>query len=407
CHPFRSGDPLPPHSGMTPPTVRPPVVPAGGPEPGAPGSAPPPGGRPAARAGTALAAYGGSRLLTVAVAALAGWRIGVGPVSVLSRWDAGWFLRVAQEGYPSHVPLAGGHVVESALAFFPLFPLLLKVLAALTPLSDALSGVIVSMAAGAAAAVLLYRIALRLTDDPDRAVRGVVLFSFFPGSMVLSMPYSEGVMVALAAACLLALLEERWWTAGLCAALATASRASALALVPACLWAAVSAARRHRRLGPLIAPALAPLGAVAFFGYLRLHTGDALAYLRAEKAWDSGLSFGRPALTMLGRFLRAPFSAPQPATATLALAFAAVTGVVLLRRRWPAVLSIYTFSVLAISVLTRTDGLRPRDVLTAFPLFLAAADVIEPRWMRLIVPASAAVLAVSLVSHNVGVWGQP
>jgi len=371
-------------------------------------------GAPAGALRAVLGTYGRSRLLTLAAATGAGWRVGVGPLAILNRWDAGWFLRVARDGYPTHVPTVAGHTVESTLAFFPLFPLLLKIVAVLTPLSEALAGVVVSVAAGALAVAVMHRIALRLTGDPDRALRAVVLFSFFPGSMVLSMPYSEGVMVVLAAACLLALLEERWWTAGLCAALATASRASALALVPACLFAAVRTIRRDRpsaggsrRLRPLVAPLLAPLGTAGYFAILWIRTGDPLAYLHAEAAWDSGLSYGRPALVMAGRFLRAPFSAPMPATATLSLVFAVVTTVILLRRRWPAVLSIYTVSVLAISVLTRTDGLRPRDVLTAFPLFLAAADVIEEGWMRYILPGSAALLALSLTFHNLGSWGQP
>ena len=370
----------------------------------------------------ALDPYVRSRLLTLVVATLAGLRLGGGPVRFLSTWDSGWFLSVARSGYPAHIPTAAGHVVQSTLAFFPLFPLLLKAVAVLTPLSDAAAGLAVSLAAGGVAALALYRIALRVTPDPDRARRAVVLFSFFPGTLVLSMPYSEAVMTALAAACLLALLEERWWAAGLCAALATASRASALALVPACLWQAVVAIRRHRRsaggpafaerglrrLRPLIAPLLAPLGTAGFFVYLWARTGDRLAYVHAEAAWNSGFSYGRPAFMMVGRVLRSPLTAgPMPVTATLALAFAAATGVILARRRWPAVLSVYTFSVLAISVLTRTDGLRPRDVVTAFPLFLAAADVLEERWMRYVVPVSAALLALSLTFHDLGTWGQP
>jgi hypothetical protein len=381
----------------------------------------PPATHPTTGVRAALEPYGQSRLLTLLVAAVAGLRVGVGPVRFLSTWDSGWFLTIAREGYPHHIPTAAGHVVESALAFFPLFPLLLKIVAVLTPLSDAAAGVAVSLAAGAVAVVVMHRIALRLTGDPARARRAVVRFSFFPGTMVLSMPYSEAVMTALAAVCVLALLEERWWTAGVCAALATASRASALALVPACLWQALVVVRRHRRPGgtavggagprrlrPLVAPLLAPLGTAAYFAYLWARTGDPLAYVHAEAAWNSGLSFGRPALVMAGRVLRSPFTAaPMPVTATLALGFAVATGIVLARRRWPAVLSVYTYSVLAISVLTRTDGLRPRDVVTAFPLFLAAADVVEERWMRYVMPASAALLALSLTFHNLGAWGQP
>ena len=399
-------------------TAPPPLAPPD-PELAAPSAVGPPPGRGRLRG--PLATYWWSRLLTLLVASVAGGRLGVGPLSFLNTWDAGWFLAVARDGYPAHIPMAAGHAAQSTLAFFPLFPLLLKIVAVLTPLSDGLAGVAVSVVAGAVAVVVIHRIAVRLTGDPDRAFRAVALFSFFPGSMVLSMAYSEGVMVALAALCLLALLEERWWTAGLCAALATASRASALALVPACLWQAVRAIRRDRRarlalggpspatggLRPLVAPLLAPLGTVAYFAFLWIRTGDLLAYPHAEGAWNSGLAYGRPALLMVGRFLRSPFTAPVPAVATLALVFAVVTGILLARRGWPAVLSVYTFSVLAISVLTRTDGLRPRDILTAFPLFLAAADVIEQRWMRYVMPAGAAVLALSLTFHNLGTWGQP
>jgi hypothetical protein len=356
----------------------------------------------------ALAVYAKSRLLTLVVATVAGMRVGVGPLAILNRWDAGWFLRVVEDGYPHHVPTVAGQAVESTLAFFPLFPLLIRILAFLTPLSNALAGVAVSVGAGAVTVVVVHRLALRLTGDPARAMRAVTLWAFFPGSMVLSMPYSEGVMVALAGLCLVALLEERWWTAGLCAALATASRASALALVPVCLWQAVNVYRRDRSLRPLVAPLLAPLGTVAYFLFLWHHTGDPLTYLHAEAAWNSGLhGFGEPALKMAWEFVRAPFSSPMPATATLSLVFAVVTSVMLVRRRWPSVLAVYTLTVLAISVLTRTDGLRPRDLLTAFPLFLAAADVLDERWMRYAVPVSAALLAVSLTFHNLGSWAQP
>lgn len=355
-----------------------------------------------------LGVYARSRMLTLVVAMIAGMGVGVGPLAILNRWDAGWFLRVVEDGYPHHVPTAAGEVVESTLAFFPLFPLLIKVLAFLTPLSNALAGVAIAVGAGAVTAVVVHRLALRLTGDPDRAMRAVTLWAFFPGSMVLSMPYSEGVMVALAALCLVALLDERWWTAGLCAALASFSRASALALVAVCLWQALIVCRRDRSLTPLVAPLLAPLGTVAYFLFLWHHTGDPLTYLHAESAWNSGLhSFGEPAFKMAWEFARAPFASAMPATATLSLVFAAITGVILLRRRWPSVLSVYTLTVLIISVLTRTDGLRPRDILTAFPLFLATADVIDERWMRYAVPASAALLALSLTFHNLGSWAQP
>jgi hypothetical protein len=363
------------------------------------------------RSTSPLRAYGQSRLFIFLVAAVSGLWVGARPLSVLNQWDALWFLEVAREGYPTQIPEAGGHALQSTLPFFPVFPFLIRIVGWLPAVSHALAGVAISVTAGAVAVVLLHRLALRVTDNPAQASRTVALFSFFPGSMVLSMPYSEAVMIALAAGCLLALLDERWLAAGLCAALATATRVSALALVPACLWQAVRAIRRegHGGVGlkPLLAPALAPLGTVGFFMFLWIRTGDPLAFIHAQQAWHTGLGLTRP-FVLTGEFLRAPFSTAMPAIATISMVIAAVAGGVLARRRqWPAVLSVYTFSLLALCVVSRPDGLRPRDLLTAFPLFLAAADAIEQRWMRVLVPASGAVLAVSLVCHNLGTWRQP
>ncbi|HKN40392.1 MAG TPA: hypothetical protein VJ456_14950, partial [Acidimicrobiia bacterium] len=121
-----------------------------------------PADRTAGAGRRAVRVYGWSRLLTLVTALAAGLRVGGGPMPFLNIWDAGWFLAVARDGYPHRIPTAAGHAVQSTLAFFPLFPLLLKIVAVLTPLSDALAGVAVSLAAGAVAVVMIHRTALRL-----------------------------------------------------------------------------------------------------------------------------------------------------------------------------------------------------------------------------------------------------
>jgi hypothetical protein len=294
----------------------------------------------------------------------------------------------------------------SLRAFFPLYPMLIRAIAWLPGVSEPLAGIGIALASGAVAVALVYRIALRLTDVAG-ARRALLLFSFFPGALVLSMPYSEGIMIALSAATILALLDERWLTAGICAALATATRASALGLVPACLWVAVQAYRRGGGWRPFVAPALAPAGAAGFFAYVWVRSGDMFAYFNAEKAWGSGLGFGAPALKLAAEFVRAPFSAPLATTATLSVIAAVVGVAVLLRRAWPPVLSVYSLSVLGISVLCRIDGLRPRDLLTAFPLFLAVGDRLPGNRYQHLTVALGMLMAFSLVFHNLGSWGQP
>ena len=53
-----------------------------------------------------------------------------------------------------------------------------------------------------------------------------MIFCLFPGSIVFSMVYAEGLLIPLAAGCILALQRRRWVMAGALAGLATATAAS-------------------------------------------------------------------------------------------------------------------------------------------------------------------------------------
>lgn len=108
--------------------------------------------------------------------------------------------------------------------------------------SPAVSGLIIAGVAGATATTAVWLLALRL-DGAQTALRSAALFSFWPGSFALSMAYSEGLLVTLAAAALLALDRRRWALAGVLALLATATRPNGIAIAFACGWAAFVAVR--------------------------------------------------------------------------------------------------------------------------------------------------------------------
>ena len=125
-------------------------------------------------------------------------------VDVWGRWDSDWFLRIAENGYswPSSTP-----------AFFPLYPLLVAGLGRLLLGHYLLAGVIVSLAAGAAAFVLLYRLTcLRLGED---AARHTILFlAVAPTSLFFGAVYSESLFLLLAVATFLLAERGRFWAAG-------------------------------------------------------------------------------------------------------------------------------------------------------------------------------------------------
>jgi Mannosyltransferase (PIG-V) len=235
----------------------------------------------------ALAVYVGTRALLLLVALINGTLRHHAFTHELSQWDGLWYRELADHGYPSHVV----HI-QSTLGFFPLYPMLVWAVshAFVVPiahwqiLSTTVAGVVVAGLGGAVATVLVERLAAGWWGE-EAARRAVWIFCLFPGSVVFSMVYAEGIMLPLAAGCLLALQRRRWVLAGVLAGLATAAEPQALVLVVVCAVSAGLELRRHglaaRRA--LLAPALAPLGAAAFAVYLWIWTGSPFASLIAQR----------------------------------------------------------------------------------------------------------------------------
>src|SRR5438046_10582165 len=80
-----------------------------------------------AELGTPLAVFAASRVVQLLILA---WVNGTGGSSLASRllsWDGGWFIRVAVEGYPhGYTYDRSGQLTANGLAFFPLYPLLIR-----------------------------------------------------------------------------------------------------------------------------------------------------------------------------------------------------------------------------------------------------------------------------------------
>jgi hypothetical protein len=251
--------------------------------------------------------------------------------------------------------------------------------------------------------VLIARLA-----DRGAADRAALLVAVFPGSFVLSMAYAEALMLALVTACLLALEERRWLLAGVAAALATATRPNALALVPACLWAAGVAIRHRREWRALLAPALAPLGMLAFHGFLWARTGRLDAWnLIQRNGWDERVDLGARNVERLAALAR--WNDPDPGTVLLGfgLAVALVGAWALWRWRPPGALVVYAAAVLGLALIARTLGPRPRFVFTALPLVWALAVWLRGERFRLAVVLSTAGLATLSAMYIVGSVAKP
>ena len=124
-------------------------------------------------------------------------------------------------------------------------------------------------------------------------------------------PYTEALLLMLAAGCLWCLHKRNWWAAGVLAALGTATRPNGVALVAACAVAALLAVRRDRDWRALIAVLLSPLGFLSFQWWIDRHTGQRGIWFRVQtEAWGEGTSFGFTAIRRTVLAIVNPLSSP-------------------------------------------------------------------------------------------------
>jgi Mannosyltransferase (PIG-V) len=355
----------------------------------------------------ALAVFAASRLITLLVALAITAVTGQALTDVLTRWDGGWFLAVVRHGYPDTVATGVGVQAQTTIAFFPGYPLLIKAGSWVSGLSPAVTGVVISTLAGAAASVVLWLLAERVTNAKT-ADRTVVLFSFFPAAFVLSMVYAEAVFLLLVASCLLALVLERWAMAGLTAALAGLVRPNGLVLTVCCGWAAVQAIRQHRSWWPVVAPLLAPAGVLAFLGYLYLRTGDALAYVHTQKrGWDQGFDFGVSNLRSALAIVASRRIEVYVLVMAACLVGIAVALYLLAHWRLPAPLMIYVVGIFAIAVLSSNTTSVPRFLLAAFPVLIPISRQLPDNAYPVVVACSAALMVTLFWVTSLASWLSP
>jgi hypothetical protein len=321
----------------------------------------------------------------------------------VDRWDGRWFLRAVVSGWPAHLPERHGHVAASTVAFFPVFPLAIRWLSDLTGLSPLAAGLTITSVTGLSATVGVW-LAVRHYADRAAADRATLLVAMFPGAFVLSLVYSDGIVVTCVAFGLLALMTRRWFLAGVLGMIATGTSPIALAFEVSCLWCASRALAGRRDWRVLAAPVLTPLGVVAYQLWLWAHTGNLFAWQLTERGgWNSYPSIAFPVHTIV-TVLRDPFATNKTDDLLfVGIVLAVVGSVAAIRQRMPMPMLLYGVSAALYAVVAAPVGLRPRFLYLAFPLIVAVGI-----WLRgkayVGVLSTSVVLLIALTAFEVCSW---
>jgi hypothetical protein len=133
-----------------------------------------------------------------------------GYLDMAQLWDAQWYKKIAEEGYPATLPVnAAGVVQQNPWAFFPGFPMTTRLVMTGTGLPFSAAAVLLNVVLGACTVIVLLRLLTRVAGR-QVAVGGVVLLCTFPASPVLQIGYSESLALLLLSLALWWLVERRY-----------------------------------------------------------------------------------------------------------------------------------------------------------------------------------------------------
>jgi Gpi18-like mannosyltransferase len=194
---------------------------------------------------------------------------------LFSHWDGGWYTKIATQGY-SYANDGQQHSV----AFYPLFPLLIRGLMALGMRVE-VAGVLINSLAFLGALLLVY-FWVEERYDTGSAKWTTAVLAWCPFSIFCTVMYTEGLFLLLTAAALRAFEKGDYIWAAVWGALTTATRGPGVVLIPAFLLVAW---REKRPPLAYVAGFASAIGLLSFSLYCAIRFGDALAFVHAQKGW--------------------------------------------------------------------------------------------------------------------------
>jgi hypothetical protein len=309
-------------------------------------------------------------------------------LGVWFRWDTGWYMRIAIEGYST---------TAKSVIFPPLYPLLVRLLGQLLGGEYLLAGLIISNVSYLAALYLLHDM-LSTEFSTHEARRSIELIAVFPAAFYYLAAYSESLFLLLSLLTFCAARRSKWLLAGVAAFLATLTRLTGAVLcLPVLLealhangWMPLSAhPKTWVRQGLLawrgmLAAASGPLALLAYDGYLCAaglpSVNDAFAGL-----WNVGISWPWHSVVEAVRALSSGQGSLMQglnlATLLLFLCLTAASTRLVQPSWWVYALISQLFFLLRDYPVRQLDG-SVRYLAVLFPCFVTLALCIRNRWLR-------------------------
>jgi Gpi18-like mannosyltransferase len=312
---------------------------------------------------------------------------------VWQRFDTLWYLKIATHGYS---------LEDGSTVYFPLYPLLIRLLGKAFLGNYLLAALVISNLAYIGLLFYLYRLTTLLFEE-ETAQRTVVYWAIFPTAFFFLAGYTESLFLLFTLAAFCYAHQKRWWLAGFLGFLASLTRLQGVILILPLLYFYFKSERRVRPA--LLALFLIPLGAASFLFYLN-SLGASLfdvyqSHLHAQFVlpWDNIIATVQKILSPEGTFID---------IVNLIMTFIFLAMTITSFRAMPLTYSLYMALTIFVLLLRRTTA-QPlvsmsRYVLTLFPAFIIWGLRGKNPWVnRLIVYPSIALLIY--LCGQFAIWG--
>lgn len=317
-------------------------------------------------------------------------------------WDGGWYLHIAQHGYSYHAHQ------QSSVAFFPVYPLVVRLVGALLPGGRALAAIATTMLCGMAL-LLLFQHWCEQRMPSVAAWWSVVVLAIYPyGWFLYGAAYSDALFLTVTLLAFVLLERDRPVAAGLAGMIATAARPTGIVVLIGLIAVMLDRRGVLQRVGGRIRPrdlgvGLAAMGIVGWCAWLALRFGRPFAFIEAEgaKGWDRAPGL---ATWLKFDFIKSvthgsPNWGASAIQALLCVAF--VAAIPMVWRRFGAGYGIYVAAAVLVPTVSTDDFMGTgRYLLAAFPVLALVGSKLSSapraRWTYVAASSAALVLGTSL-----------
>ncbi|MBU1018658.1 MAG: mannosyltransferase family protein [Patescibacteria group bacterium] len=189
-----------------------------------------------------------------------------------SLWDSNSYIQIARDGYFGRY-----------FAYFPLWPIVLRIGAIFTLGNYALAGLILNLIFSFGAAVMIWKLCkLEFKDEKTGLWANIFLF-FFPTAFFLTALYAESLLLFLGVAGIYFLRKKNWWLAGIAVFFASMTKEVGGVMLLPLLYVAWKEKKWLLPMAPI-------LGVTAVLAIYYFTSGDPLIFLKQHEGFGKTLS---------------------------------------------------------------------------------------------------------------------